>query len=147
MRKFVVVCCIISAMVSCQQNETDLPNSGKPISTEEPEVVQNAEGPVIKFEKSVHDFGTVTDGDTVKHSFKFTNIGKKDLLIANAAASCGCTVPSFPKEAIKPGESGEINVVFNSTNRAGAVDKVVTITANTEPQQTQVKIVGKVEKK
>lgn len=147
MKKFSVVCCIISVMVSCQKSETDVstPPSGNPISTET--TVQDQNGPVIKFEESVYDFGKVTDGDTVKHNFKFTNVGKKDLIIANAAASCGCTVPSYPKEAIKPGDSGEIKVTFNSTNRVGAVDKVVTITANTQPEQTQVKIIGTVEKK
>lgn len=148
MKKFSLLCCLISVMISCQQNETDIPSkaeSGKPISTEP--VQQDENGPVIKFEKSEYNFGVVTEGDTVKYDFKFTNVGKKELLIANAAASCGCTVPSFPKEAIKPGESGVIKVMFNSKGKEGAIDKTVTITANTQPQQTMVKIIGKVEKK
>jgi hypothetical protein len=148
MNKLFLVCAFISLMVSCQKNETEAVSSktdGKAISTEATNIDTNAA--VIKFEESIYDFGKVTDGDTVKHIFKFTNVGKKYLKIANAAASCGCTIPSWPKDSIKPGDSGEINVVFNSKNRVGAVDKTVTVTANTQPNETQVKLIGKVEEK
>jgi hypothetical protein len=146
MRKILVACSLFSVIAACEQKTSDISNTNSALK---PSVATqiDQDAPVIKFEKSVHDFGTVTDGDTVKYNFAFTNVGKKDLIIANASASCGCTVPSFPKEAIKPGQNGEIKVVFNSTGRVGKVDKIVTVVANTQPDQTQVKIIGEVKSK
>lgn len=90
--------------------------------------------PVITFEKQVHDFGNVTEGEVVEYSFKFTNTGEKDLLINSAEASCGCTVPEWPKEPIKPGESGYMKVKFDSKGRPeGHTEKELYIQANTNP--------------
>ena len=95
------------------------------------EVVASSESPVMTFEKTEHDFGTITQGENVTHIFKFTNTGKSDLLIADAKGSCGCTVPDFPRTPIKPGESGEMKVTFNSAGRNGMQSKTVDITTNT----------------
>jgi hypothetical protein len=90
--------------------------------------------PAITFEKQVHDFGNVTEGEVVEYSFKFTNTGEKDLLINSAEASCGCTVPEWPKEPIKPGESGYMKVKFDSKGRPeGHTEKELYIQANTNP--------------
>ncbi|SIN98866.1 DUF1573 domain-containing protein [Chitinophaga niabensis] len=90
--------------------------------------------PVMTFEKQLHDFGNVTEGEVVEYSFKFTNTGEKDLLINNAEASCGCTVPEWPKEPIKPGESGYMKVKFDSKGRPeGHTEKELYIQANTNP--------------
>ncbi len=86
-----------------------------------------------KFEKDLHNFGKLKQGESAEYSFKFTNTGKEPLVIENAQGSCGCTVPSYPKEPIAPGASGEIKVNFNSTGKSGAQQKTVTLTANTEP--------------
>ena len=75
----------------------------------------NGKFPVIKFNKDVHDFGDITDGDKVDYTFTFTNTGEADLIISNAAGSCGCTVPEFPKEPIKPGKKGKMKVLNNRT--------------------------------
>ncbi len=88
---------------------------------------------ILKFEKTVYDFGRITEGDIVKTQFKFTNAGNKVLLIIHAQASCGCTVPTTPKDPIKPGESGVIDVQFNSVGKKGETTKTVTIQANTKP--------------
>ena len=84
-------------------------------------------------------------------AFKFINTGKEPLIISKANASCGCTVPEWPKDAIAPGKSGEIKVVFDSKGK-GAVggrdeSKRVTITANTDPADTYLTIKGKIDKK
>lgn len=105
----------------------------------------------IKFEQDTYDWGKVMDGDKVTHVFKFKNTGNEPLIISNAKGSCGCTVPEYPKEAIAPGKSGEIKVVFDSKGK-GAVggkddSKRVTITANTDPVDTYLTIKGKVDKK
>ena len=91
------------------------------------------------------------DGDKVTHVFKFKNTGNEPLIISNAKGSCGCTVPEWPKDAIAPGKSGEIKVVFDSKGK-GAVggkedSKRVTITANTDPVETYLTIKGKIDKK
>ncbi len=100
--------------------------------------------PVMNFDKSSYDFGKITRGDKVKYDFKFTNTGKSPLIITSAVASCGCTTPNWPKTPITPGQIGQITVVFNSTGKVGLQDKMVTITANTNPAQTVVHLVGEV---
>lgn len=88
--------------------------------------------PVMTFDEKEFDFGSVAEGAEVTHEYTFTNSGKSDLLITNAVASCGCTVPDWPKDPIAPGEKGKIKASFNSEGRAGQVHKSITITANTK---------------
>ena len=90
----------------------------------------------IEFEEEVFEFGTVTQGEKVIHTFKFKNTGENPLVIANAKASCGCTVPESPKDPIAPGEEGEISVVFNTATKKGQQTKYVDVVANTEPDAT-----------
>jgi outer membrane biosynthesis protein TonB len=92
------------------------------------------------FEKEMHDFGSVKDGDKVSHVFKFKNTGDKPLIISDAKGSCGCTVPSYPKEPIAPGKSGEIKVEFNSAGKKGSETKYVTLNANTIPAETRLTV-------
>ena len=99
----------------------------------------------IEFDSKDHDFGNMKQGDVVKHVFKFKNTGKAPLLITGAKGSCGCTVPEYPKEAIAPGKSGEINVQFNSKGKANQQTKTVTLQANTDPNPTILTIRAMVE--
>jgi hypothetical protein len=94
----------------------------------------------LEFEKKLHDFGTIKGGEKGTYVFKFKNTGDKPLIISNAQGSCGCTVPTYPKEPIAPGKTGEINVVFDSKGKPGPQTKKVTITANTLPEQTMLEI-------
>ena len=82
---------------------------------------------------SIHDFGTVTEGEMVEFSFRFKNSGKKPLIVSNVNASCGCTVPEKPEEPVMPGEMGYIKVKFNSDRRPGQTSKSVNVVANTVP--------------
>lgn len=104
-------------------------------------------GPVtaIKFEKDEHDFGKVKQDTQNKFKFKFKNTGANPLIIENAVGSCGCTVPTFPKEPIAPGASGEIEVVYSPGKQKGQQQKTVTVTANTDPRETKVQIKADVE--
>ena len=70
--------------------------------------------PKIKFEKREHNFGDVVDGSFPSTIFKFTNTGDKNLVLQKVQSSCGCTSPSWPREPIPPGESGEVKVMFNT---------------------------------
>ncbi len=106
----------------------------------EPEVKPEGPLPKMQFAKEAHDFGTIKDGDIVEHRFSFKNVGDSPLIISNATATCGCTVPEWPKEPIPVGESGEILVRFNSRNKPGNQSKTVTITANTYPSANKVQI-------
>ncbi|WP_439696603.1 DUF1573 domain-containing protein [Mucilaginibacter sp. AW1-7] len=103
-----------------------------------------ANAPVMKFEKESHDFGKIKTGDKVNYDFKFTNTGKSPLIISEAHATCGCTIPEWPKAPVKPGESGIIKVTFNSAGKTGLQDKQITVTANTVPAQTMVHLIGEV---
>lgn len=88
--------------------------------------------------KEIVELGTITQGDSIKHTYEFTNIGKKPLKIDYCNASCGCTVPTWPKEPIAPGAKGKITVVFDSKNKEGQLFKNVSIYANTEPNLTTI---------
>lgn len=92
----------------------------------------NGKYPVMTFEKKEHDFGVIAADSKVTYTFNFKNTGESDLLISNAVGSCGCTVPEFPKEPIKPGESGKMKVSFNSEGKNGNQQKTVTVSANTQ---------------
>ncbi|MEL7021356.1 MAG: DUF1573 domain-containing protein [Bacteroidota bacterium] len=99
----------------------------------------------ITFAETEFNFGTVTEGEKVSHTYSFTNTGAEPLILSNAKGSCGCTVPQWPKEPIAPGESGEITVEFNSKNKKGQRNQKVTVTANTNPAQTVILLKGNVE--
>lgn len=99
--------------------------------------------PDITFEQEVHDFGTIEFGGNGVYNFKFTNTGKSPLIISGARGSCGCTVPKWPKEPIMKGESGEINVSYD-TKRAGPFTKTVTINSNAKTAAKIVTIKGTV---
>jgi len=100
-------------------------------STTEVNAASNKDGvAVAEFNKSEHDFGTVKKGSKNETEFIVTNNGNADLVIINASATCGCTVPDYPKTPIKPGSSAPIKVAF-SANSAGAQSKTVTLTTNT----------------
>jgi Protein of unknown function (DUF1573) len=99
----------------------------------------------VKFEETSYDWGKLKEGEKMTHLFKFKNTGNNDLIISDARGSCGCTVPEWPKEPIKPGKGGEIKVVFDSAHKSGVQSKTVTINANTEPASIVLMIKGTVE--
>ncbi len=86
-------------------------------------------GAKIDFKKETHDYGTVKYGGDGTYKFEFTNNGNAPLLIEKAVGSCGCTVPTWPKEPIAPGQKGSITVKYD-TQRPGAINKQVTVTTN-----------------
>ncbi|MCC5928409.1 MAG: DUF1573 domain-containing protein [Cyclobacteriaceae bacterium] len=115
---------------------------GKKDVVQHQSIDSNIQGPAIRFEQEVFDFGTVKEGDVVEHTFVFTNVGSLPLLIENALASCGCTVPEWSSEPIQPGKSGSIKVRFNTNNRPNQQLKTVTVRANTDPAETRLRIKG-----
>ena len=132
-----IVILTIVFIVSCGNNSQEQKDGEVRVS---PDIVNNPETasgeitdktgvPKFDFEEITFDLGTVQSGESVTHEFKFKNSGDKDLIISQAKGSCGCTVPDWPKEPIAPGETGKITVHYD-TQRAGAINKSVTINSN-----------------
>lgn len=98
----------------------------------------------ISFEKTTYSFGSFSESNPkVSCKFKFTNTGNGPLVIHQALATCGCTVPTYPKEPIKPGESGEITVVYNGAGKfPGHFRKAITIRTNAEQEVVRLYIEG-----
>lgn len=105
--------------------------------------IESAGGPVMEFETEVIDYGTILQNADGVRTFKFTNTGNQPLIISNAKGSCGCTVPTWPKQPINPGESGEIKVKY-ATNRLGPINKSVTVMSNATEAQKVLRIKGNV---
>ncbi|MBK0382954.1 DUF1573 domain-containing protein [Pedobacter sp. SD-b] len=146
MKKLVFSLLTLVVLASCNNNKASTANQDSSVVNQGSSVNQ-ASAPKFKFENNVHDFGKITEGEKVSYNYEFTNVGKTPLIIKEAIASCGCTIPEPPKDPISPGAKGIIKVVFNSTGKEGLQDKVITITANTIPAQTQVHLIGEVTKK
>jgi hypothetical protein len=135
---------LVSTFATAQQATTP--------ATATPEVAVTAAaaakvgGPVMTFEKTEIDYGTIAQGADPLRRFKFKNTGTEPLVIKNARGSCGCTVPSFKKEPIAPGETSEIEVRYD-TQRVGDFSKSVTIETNEGEQARVLMIKGHVNEK
>lgn len=104
----------------------------------------NPNAPDMVFEKEIHDFGTINYSGNGVYEFKFKNSGKEALVITNAAGSCGCTVPTWPRDSIKAGETGVIKVSYD-TKRSGNFTKTVTLSSNAKTPVKVLTIKGLVE--
>ncbi len=101
--------------------------------------------PVIQFDSTTMNFGTIAIGEKVNHSFKFKNTGKAALIISQVTPSCGCTTPKdWPKHPIFPGEEGQISVEFNSSDFPGQIEKSISVLTNAIPATFDLKLKGNV---
>lgn len=105
---------------------------------------ESTSGPAITFAGDRYEFGDIKQGDKVEHTFEFENTGTAPLIISNVLTTCGCTVPEWPREPIPPGATGKIDVVFNSTNKSGVQNKVITVLSNAQEGRTKVTLYGNV---
>ncbi len=98
----------------------------------------------IKFDKLVHNFGSFSESTPEqKCTFTFTNVGDQPLVINQAVASCGCTVPSYPKEPIAAGQKGTITITYNGKGKfPGHFKKTVTVRTNGKPELTRLYVEG-----
>ncbi|TAH43303.1 MAG: DUF1573 domain-containing protein [Bacteroidetes bacterium] len=113
-------------------------NAQEAVKTDNPNAAE------ITFESDVHDYGTIKVGADGSCEFKFKNTGKEPLIISAAKGSCGCTVPTYPKEPIMANQTGIIKVHYD-TKRVGAFTKTVTITSNAKTESKVITIKGLVE--
>ncbi|PID70965.1 MAG: hypothetical protein CR985_02195 [Flavobacteriales bacterium] len=103
----------------------------------------NADAPKFKFKTSSVDYGTIEKNADGIRFLEFTNVGNSPLIITNVKGSCGCTVPSTPKEPIMPGETGKISVKYD-TNRIGLISKTITISSNADRPTIVIPVKGRV---
>lgn len=132
----------VGALSSCDEKKDGRINSDIVTNSQSASGTRDVPKSDLRFEKDTFNFGEVLEGEKVVHAFRFKNVGNNDLIISNAVGSCGCTVPTWPKEPIKPGQTGVIHVEFDSEKRAGKADKTITVYANTEPAYRRVYLQG-----
>lgn len=104
----------------------------------------NPNAPKIKFAEESHDFGTVMEGPQATFEFHFKNEGKEPLVLSNVRASCGCTVPSWPKEPVLPGKESVITATYNTQGRPGSFTKTITVESNADGGNKILTIKGQV---
>lgn len=128
MKKIIVLALLVLGTVATNAQET---------SKKAKTATSKVTGAGMVFANEVIDYGTINQNADGKREFVFTNNGNSPLVITNAQGSCGCTVPSSPKEPIAPGAKGVIGVKYD-TNRVGPFTKTVTISSNAAGQPTKV---------
>ncbi|HHT52891.1 MAG: DUF1573 domain-containing protein [Bacteroidales bacterium] len=147
MQKISIFIISLFLVVGCgkkKSTEIGVENINNPATAEGIDPARAEKMPVITFEKIVHDFGYVTKGERLSYNFKFKNTGNSDLIISYVESSCGCTTSSPPKAPIKPGDSGEIKVTFDSKTKSGITENQVMIVANTYPVKTVLTLIADV---
>jgi len=103
----------------------------------------NSKLPVFALiDSAAYDFGTIEEGAIVEHDFKFRNDGEYPLILNNISTSCGCTTPEWPKDPIEPNQTSSIKVRFDSKHKEGPQVKTITVYANTEPANTELRLKG-----
>ena len=119
---------------------TDLVNNNQTLN----EKNENLSQPVVEILDPEFNFGEIKQGEKVSHNYKIKNIGNSDLLISSAKGSCGCTVPEWPKDPIKPGKEANIKVTFDSKGKKGKQAKRVTLMTNAIPNVKILTIKGNI---
>ena len=104
----------------------------------------NPNAPKIKFKEEAHEFGTIVEGPQATYDFHFKNEGKEPLVLSNVRASCGCTVPTWPKEPVLPGKESVITATYNTQGRVGKFTKTITVESNADGGNKVVTITGEV---
>ena len=149
MKKIFLLTAVVFSLIatSCKDGAASKIDSTKLETAKERDAKIELGPAVIEFDQVEYDFGEIVEGDVVEGTFKVTNAGKADLVITSARATCGCTVPEWPKDAIKPGETADIKFTFNSRGRQGKQTKSITLKTNTEKITEVLRIKGTVVKK
>lgn len=144
-RSLITLLLTFSLLAGCNhtpQNDIDVdlihnPNSAEGYDATEPM-------PQMAFDCDLHDFGRISQGESISYSFHFVNKGKRDLVVSGCSATCGCTVADYPRGRIAPGGDGYITVTFNSQGKTGQQYQEVTVSSNAQPSKNVLKIVAQV---
>ena len=146
MKNIVLMMILIIGFVACNEDASSKIDTSKQkkrteVTLDQVDTETNAQ---MEFEEVEWNFGEITQGESVKYAFKFTNTGSDPLIITSAKGSCGCTVPEWPREPVAPGENGVIDVKFNSKGKKGKQNKRVTLITNMVPSQKILTVKGQV---
>ncbi|MEI9956761.1 MAG: DUF1573 domain-containing protein [Ferruginibacter sp.] len=151
MKKYLLLLTIPVALFSCDMKRKDkMADDSKTNAIKE---AQQKLGTTVQMIDSIYNFGTITDGEKVEFSYRFKNTGTNPLVIIDAHASCGCTVPEKPENAIMPGETGFLKVVFNSSGKSNGsgtpahTEKEINVSSNANPSFPVLKLIGEVRTK
>ncbi len=131
---FILIATLFSFAGLAQENQTEKQDTTKVAAPPAP-------GPYIAFEEKSHDFGDIEQGDIVSYVFEFENAGDAPLIISNVKVTCGCTTPFWPRDPIAPGEKSKIEARFNSANKLGRQNKVITVVSNAVNSPERVSII------
>jgi hypothetical protein len=146
MRNIVLLAILSLGFVACNEDASSKIDTSK--QKKRPEVtldqVDTQTDAQMEFEEIEWNFGEINQGESVEYAFKFTNTGSDPLIITSAKGSCGCTVPVWPREPVAPGDSGVIDVKFNSKGKKGKQNKRVTLITNMVPSQKILTVKGQV---
>lgn len=147
MKKVIILSLIALFCASFSVNAQNANNNGK---KEAAKTEKTKKGKVkvaeITFESLEYDYGNIYKGDNGECEFKFKNTGKAPLTITNCRASCGCTVPSWPKDPIAPGKTAVIRVKYD-TNRIGTINKSITVSSDAVNNSVVLHIKGYISEK
>ena len=140
MKKVFLACSAFAmlAFTGCKENAASKVNTANVAVAAERDAAAK-QIPVMTFDKTEHDFGTIEQNAPQETVFSFTNTGNAPLIITDAKSTCGCTVPEKPEGPVAPGEKGELLVKFNGSGQ-NLVQKTITVTANTEKGQELLRI-------
>ena len=143
MKKYILFGLIAASVISCDIRRKD--KIADDLETQKALALKDSTS--VQIIDSAYNFGKVTDGEKVVYSYRFKNTGTKPLVVVEATASCGCTVPQKPERPILPGETGFIKIVFDSKGRVGNAHKTITVKSNAKPEFPQLFLTGDVEAK
>ena len=104
------------------------------------QIVAEMNKTTMQFYETKYNFGSVSAGRVVSHTFKFKNTGQNPLMIAKTDVTCGCTTPNFPLESIAPGSDGEITIAYNTDGHQGHEEKVIAIHSNALPETVNIAV-------
>jgi hypothetical protein len=146
MKNIVLIAILCIGFVACNEDasskiDTSQQKKQTEVSLDQVDTQTDAQ---MEFEEIEWNFGEINQGESVEYAFNFTNTGSDPLIITSAKGSCGCTVPVWPREPVAPGESGVIDVKFNSKGKKGKQNKRVTLITNMVPSQKVLTVKGQV---
>ena len=142
MHRNILVLLTLITLISCEFRNT---KSRQEVQSS-PVAAGFKDSTIVQMIDSVYNFGKIAEGDKVEYNFRFRNIGKNSLIVSDAVASCGCTVPEKPDAPVAPGQVGFLKVVFNSKGKMGDISKEVTVTSNAYPSFPKLLLKGEVTK-
>ncbi len=151
MRILITIILISFLFISCKNDNSnrdsdDTISSIVNIPIGPDEIIDTSVAAHLSFETTLVDWDTIPNGQTFTHAFKYTNTGKRPALISDVKTSCGCTATTYTTDPVQPGESGKIEVTFNSTGRLGYQKKSINVIGNTYPPRTLLYLQGFVSK-